>query len=400
MNVFFTFPDGSTVLAGELVHGTMDSGGMIPSAFRYAPGWLRHHGAFPLDPESLPLRPGVFEASNLAPPLGVFDDALPDDWGRRLIFMHQKIPMREQTVFRLLRELGSDTMGALSFSDARKPPARKWVTHDIADLMAAAERIDAGETIEDSALHRLFEAGATPGGARPKAIVLIDEARWIVKFPSMHRDRGFDVPGLEVVCLDLARQAGIDVPEFRLLDINGRHCTAVRRFDLTAAGRIHMLSIRTLGCERGGRYLNSYGEVMALVRKHSAEQGDVEALFARMVFNAAIGNTDDHSKNFSMIRDEAGYRLSPAYDLVPNINGNAFHTLSMGNTPGTPSHSELLAIGKSWLGDVGAAGAIIDRVATAVGRFGDVCREYGIEDRSVDHFTRDIGKRVRAIAFP
>lgn len=39
-------------------------------------------------------------------------------------------------------------------------------------------------------------------------------------------------------------------------------------------------------------------------------------LFRHMVFNASIGNVDDHLKNFWMLGASSGYRLAPAFDLL------------------------------------------------------------------------------------
>ncbi len=37
----------------------------------------------------------------------------------------------------------------------------------------------------------------------------------------------------------------------------------------------------------------------------------------RMVFNAMVTNNDDHPRNHALLRTPAGWRLSPAYDIVP-----------------------------------------------------------------------------------
>jgi serine/threonine-protein kinase HipA len=40
-------------------------------------------------------------------------------------------------------------------------------------------------------------------------------------------------------------------------------------------------------------------------------------LFRRIVFNAAVTNNDDHPRNHAVRRTARGWRLAPAYDLVP-----------------------------------------------------------------------------------
>lgn len=70
------------VPAGEMV-SEIGEDGRGRGAFRYAPDYLDRPDAFALDPVSLPLREGEF---NVVHPgvFGVFEDSLPDDWGRRL----------------------------------------------------------------------------------------------------------------------------------------------------------------------------------------------------------------------------------------------------------------------------------------------------------------------------
>lgn len=46
-------------------------------------------------------------------------------------------------------------------------------------------------------------------------------------------------------------------------------------------------------------------------------EAECAELFRRMVFNAAVTNNDDHPRNHALLRRQKGWRLSPAYDLVP-----------------------------------------------------------------------------------
>jgi hypothetical protein len=78
--------DGGARLVGELATTDPLAGGRFESEFEYAPEWSADPTAFPIDPVSLPLRTrDRFRAEQFDPPLSVFDDALPDDWGRRLL---------------------------------------------------------------------------------------------------------------------------------------------------------------------------------------------------------------------------------------------------------------------------------------------------------------------------
>jgi serine/threonine-protein kinase HipA len=61
-----------------------------------------------------------------------------------------------------------------------------------------------------------------------------------------------------------------------------------------------------------------------------APSEDLVELFERMVFNAVIGNDDDHPRNHAATYNplENRWRLSPAFDVVPNPDEHP-NTLSM-----------------------------------------------------------------------
>ena len=398
LHVWITLPGGETTALGQLALGDPRPDGTSPTAFRYAPTWLVRPDAFPVnpDPQSLPLDAREFNGSHLGPPLQVFDDAMPDDWGRRLIAAENKLPMARQMPYWFLRAVGSGGLGALSFSEQPKPPKRQPSATDMEDLIQAAMDFDAGRPVEDRRLKRLYAAGATPGGARPKALVAADGHEWIAKFPSQVRDGGHDVVGLEATSLAAAAQAGLETPEFRLIDLGQRRALLVRRFDVMAAGgRCHMISLKTLCGERGGVFATSYDDPMGVIRKYaSAPQSDTERLFRQMAFNAAIGNTDDHLKNFAMLRDERGWRLSPAFDLTPDLGRNGEHVLTIGYSRNTPRGDELVAVGDRWLGDRRLALEIVHDVIDAVSTFRATAADLGVAQHSIEFFAADIGRRL------
>lgn len=402
LHVWLTLPDGEIAPVGELLFGPPRGDGTAPSAFRYAPEWLARPDAFALDPDpqSLPLDGREFQASHLGPPLQVMDDALPDDWGRRLIIAEQKLPMARQTPYEIMRAVAGSGLGALSFSAPRQPPPRPDDQFDLADLAQAAADFEAGRPVEDARLHRLCAAGGSPGGARPKARIVWQTQAWIAKFPSPTRDNGHDVVGLEAACLTLAARAGLDVPAIHLAEL-GRHAPwrvlLVRRFDITPqGGRCHMITLKTLCREGAGRYALSYDAPAEAIRKHSDDPGDLERFFRQMTFNAAIGNTDDHLKNFLMLHDERGWRLSPAFDLVPDIGQNREHILAMGYSR-TPARDDLVAVGRRWLGDADRALRIIDEVVETVSGFRATAEQLGVAPHSVERFAADIVERTKRL---
>ena len=397
LHVWVTLPDADRVHAGDLAFGDPDTHGRFESEFEYTEAWLRHPRAFDLDPESLPRASGRIRVRgmNLQPPLAVFEDSLPDDWGRRLLIFDGKLPRGAQGEPYLLRELGGDALGALAYSERGEPVRVRQSASAVhlAELVEAAERFEAGKLDDRANLRRLLEAGSTPGGARPKALVNTDDGEWIAKFPSRNRDGRFDVVGLEAAVMALAGKAGLDTPETRLVRVGSRRVLLVRRFDVTPqGGRRHMISLMTLCRERPGLYVLAYSEVATAIRKHSAApQEDVNAFFRHMALNALVGNTDDHLKNFWMLHDGRGFRLSPAFDLLPDVGERREHVLAFAGSQRAPSRAELLGLARAW--GVKGAAEILDAAAGATRGFRRVARKLGVAEENVAEIGADIDAR-------
>ena len=405
LDVWLTLPDASTARVGELACTDADAAGRFQSEFAYAEEWLRHPQRFALDPVSLPVGRGRFLAGKFEPPLGIFDDALPDDWGRALIVRSRQLPREQQGEPYLLRELADHGLGlgALAFARPGTPPAIRTQANDsdLAALAATAEGFEAGTENDPDRLRWLFAAGSSIGGARPKALLSDASGHWIAKLPSAKRDGRFDVVGLETVGLDLARGANIAVPDHHLMSLGGPgRALLVRRFDvLPGGGRRHMISLRTLCRERAGIHVQAYTELAEVVRKVSAEpQEDVRRLFQLMAFNAALGNTDDHLKNFWMVRDSSGYRLSEAFDLVPDVGERREHVLVFACERAAPTRAQLLDVAQRW--GVAEAGKLIDAVVGGVDAFAVVARAHGVPVANIDELTVDIERRLALLALP
>ena len=307
----------------------------------------------------------------LYPPLAVFDDALPDDWGRRLLAAAITADGGTPTVTQMLLRMRGGGTGALIFTATGTVPRadQSVPSTALSTLLTAAARFEAGTLPPSDEFRRLLEGSSRAGGARPKALVHDESGEWLAKFPSRARDGGYDVVGLEASCLMLARRAGVDVPESRLQMIGARRVLMVKRFDVTAeGGRYHMVSLRTLCKERPGIYVHSYSALAQVLLKHSASPADdLAALYRYMVFNAAIGNVDDHLKNFWMLARPGGLRLAPAFDLVPDIGGRGEHTLSFHQDFGCPTGTDMIALADEW--GVARAARIVDDVLEAADEF-------------------------------
>lgn len=373
---------GDVKLAGELATSDPAVGGRFEAEFEYAREWTSDPTAFALDPVSLPLLPAGrrFRSEQFEPPLGVFDDALPDDWGRQLLARAFQLDGRSPSPPEMLLALRGGGTGALLFTDGPIPidAATSVASRELGALLSAAAKFEAGTLPLDDEFRRLLEGSSRVGGARPKALVHDETGEWIAKFPSRTRDGIHDVVGLEATCLHLARRASLSVPESRLHTVARRRVLLVRRFDVTpTGGRIHMVSMRTLYKETRGVFATGYAQLARILEKYSsAPASDVAMLYRHMVFNAAIGNVDDHLKNFWMLALPFGYRLAPAFDLVPDVSQRIEHTLAFQYGFGCPTRRILIEIAKEWA--VPEPAETIDRVVDAVAKFPTAARELGV----------------------
>lgn len=319
------------VLIGEL--GTVRVSRGV--SLRYAPGWRA--AGFPLS-EDLPLIDNLFLPSSPETAVGAVDDARPDRWGERVIRFLDK-PSR-LSLMEYLYFAGDERFGALgvSTSAAAYLPRRLGPLPELSDaaqIDVLVKKIAAGELVP-AELRRLIAPGVTMGGARPKALVDIDGAPWVLKFSEPGEDT--DMPLVEHAAMTLAQQAGIRVATTLPVALARGHAVAVKRFDRMdgASGRrrLHALSanvaLRAAGEQRG------YPELAQLLRRRGvaeAAQGraDMAELFRRMVFNILMDNTDDHEKNHALLMNDRGeYTLSPAFDVLPSGHALGYQQMRVG----------------------------------------------------------------------
>ena len=297
--------------------------------FEYDPAFIAT--GHELSPFNLPLRPGVHTRDGGKLP-GLFDDSLPDAWGRRVMlewFRRQGTAGHDVTPLAMLAYVGAHGMGALTYEPARDAPEQLWRSVSLDALQAAALRAEQAGEID---LNLLAEVGSSAGGARPKALIALPRQgtgrtlagagevptthdAWLVKFDtSPDNSHG---PMEEAYAL-MARAAGVEMPETRLLETKldrqvQRHF-AVKRFDRESAERIHHHTLAAM-LHVGGGDLN-YETFLRVARRLTQDEGEVWRAFRRAVFNALASNRDDHGKNHGFLYRDRKWQVGPAYDLT------------------------------------------------------------------------------------
>ena len=393
---------GDSLRAGEIRVADPDPrhGGRLQGEFRYDRGYLEGPPslALPLDPIHLPLQPGIFSADRPHAGIhGVFEDSLPDAWGRGLLIRRHQLPRSHQDPAHLLLYLGRNGLGALAYGSDDAPPLTSPTTsHDTHALIEAAERYDRNPAeLGDAELAALFRAASSPGGARPKLLVEHQGASCIAKLGSS-RDQ-VDMVRVEAACLTLAVTAGLEVPHFRVVEFGRHPALLIERFDVHGVqGRHHMLSMQTLlGADDW--YHLGYADLADLVRRLSDRpEVDLPALYRQMVFNAFIGNTDDHLKNFCLLHRGDAWRLSPVYDLTPDEPQRGEHVLHFGPTGYEPNANALAALAGAFGLSPRKAHLIRDQVTTAMAGWRETFLNCGVSQGDLERLAPDIelrGKR-------
>ena len=168
-------------------------------------------------------------------------------------------------------------------------------------------------------------------GVQPKlSISLINEARgknsrltivgaldgnYILKPP--HADYP-EMPQNEHATMRLAEVYGIKVVPSSLIHLqSGELSYITKRIDRTPEGKkIHMLDMFQI-TEAYDKYRSSMEKIGKAIDNYSENTLlDKLFFFELTIFSFLTGNNDMHLKNFSMIKTDFGWSLSPAYDLL------------------------------------------------------------------------------------
>lgn len=332
-------------------------------AFEYDSEWVAK--GFSISPFSLPLEKKVFlpKYDPFDGLFGVFNDTLPDGWGRLLIdrlLLKNKIEPGSINPINRLSITGTSGMGALIYKPENPLAKHNWV-FDLDKLAIESEKILNSEFSNN--LDELAAAGGSSGGARPKILTKINGEDWLIKFFSSQDPK--NTGEIEYLYSQTAKSCGIKMPETKLFESN--RCSGyfgVKRFDRINEERVHMVSVSGL-LETTHRIPNlDYKILMKLTLQLTNSFEEVKKLYRLMCFNVFSHNRDDHSKNFSFLYNlkTAGWQLSPAYDLTFSHSINGEHATTVNGEEKNPSKDDLLAVAK----DIGLSLRIAKKIILEV----------------------------------
>ena len=169
------------------------------------------------------------------------------------------------------------------------------------------------------------------------------------------------------------------------VQVAGRDVLLVDRFDRDAGGgRTAFVSALTIfGLhEMAGRHA-TYHDLADVIRQRFVRRKDtLRELFARIVFNIAVGNTDDHARNHAAFWDGDRLALTPAYDFCPQARAGGEHAQAMAIAPDGGRLSQfatcLSAANHYDLSESGARAIIDLQIRVVTERWDEVADEVGL----------------------
>ena len=354
-----------------------------------------------ISPMRLPLQTGVqsFEYDLFEGLPGVFNDSLPDGWGRLLFdrfVRSQGILPADITPLDRLAHIGNHGLGALIF----EPDYSATDTHDEINLDSLA--IQAQEVLDgasEDVLAELIALNGSSAGARPKALIGINDKQdhiihgvhdlpddyspWMVKFPNSQD--GLDAGAIEYVYALMAKEAGITMPDVHLFPSQkGAGYFAIKRFDRNGGKRYHMHTACGLLHSDFRTPSLDYEDLIALTGMLTRDVREIEKMYQLAVFNVLAHNRDDHSKNFSFLMDNEGqWALSPAYDLTFSSGPRGEQSTMVMGEGRNPNVDHLMKLAEEANIKQDRAIEIIDATRASLAKWPELAKKYGVSDANI-----------------
>ena len=378
--------------------------------FEYDPAFIASSSE--ISPLKLPLRSGVFTSPD---PIfdglfGVFNDSLPDGWGRLLLDRTvEKHGVRRGQLNPLdrLAYVGQNGMGALSY----EPDLSRYSGDDqplALDRLAEESAVMlAGESEE--VFEELLRLSGSSAGARPKIVTQVSADKkkiihgpvelkrgfehWMIKFASSQDPR--DIGAIEYAYSLMAKEAGVEMPETHLFRTRKRGYFGAKRFDRKGDRRLHMHSLSGLIHADHRNPSLDYTMLLRVVLVLTKNIVEVEKAYALACFNVLAHNRDDHAKNFSfLLNDASAWVFAPAYDLTFSEGPAGEQSTMVMGEGRNPGVEDLRALGKEH--NLKNAPRILAGVQKAIARWRDHAGAAGVSARSTATIAESMSGRVKA----
>jgi len=379
--------------------------------------WFKYDADFinrkiELSPFKLPLTDKIYAAENYPFDglFGVFNDSLPDGWGRLLLdrtLISKGISLQEVTPMDRLAFVGRYGMGALIYEPDYSEQTTGIKTLELDVIAGHIQQIIEGTSNE--ILDELYRLGGSSNGARPKILVGYHPVgnqlshgatdlpdgyeNWMIKFPS-----GTDLPdiaNIEYAYYKMATDAGIKMNPCKIFTgKSGKNYFGTKRFDRQNGQRIHMHSASGLLHDNFRMSTMDYGHLMDCAFRLEKHIIAYEKVIRLATFNVYANNRDDHSKNFAFLMDASGkWELSPAYDLTFSYSYNGMHSTMVVGESREPGKKQLLELALNF--GVKNPDSIIEGVKDVVSLWNKYADECGVTISSRNRISKVLNQNLK-----
>lgn len=339
-----------------------------------------------ISPIMLPLSENIYAFDDLAgvPAFkgmaGVFADSLPDRFGNKMIDAWLAEQGRAKDSFTAIERLcytGSRGMGALEYRPATGSVSVEE-NLDVTEMVKLASSVlsdkqDAILSDKKASIAQLIEIGSSAGGARAKAVIALNERTgeirsgqllsssdfdyWLLKFDGVDKNGDHNIhdsrqyTNIEYAYYLMAKDAGINMNECRLLQKDGLCHFMTKRFDRENGKKLHMITLAGLAhLDYNTPCSCSYEMYAEYAKRIGISQSEIEEIYRRMALAVEGVNCDDHVKNFSFLMNKKGeWRISPAYDITfayhPDNKWFSRHQMTINGKAGEITDEDMIACG-------------------------------------------------------
>lgn len=371
--------------------------------FRYNADFLKH--GFNISPIKLPFTNEI-NSAGFEPfdgLYGVFNDSLPDGWGRLLFdrtLASKGVDMQNLTPLDRLAYVGDTGMGALCYKP--KFDEDVAISSEIELDLIAREMNHILKGSDSDIIEELFTLGGSSGGARPKIFVGYNSFTneiihghhqltkgfedWIIKFPSSSDPK--EIANIEYAYHKMALKAGLEMSDCKLFTgRSGQAYFGTKRFDRVNGKRIHMHTASGLMHDNFRMSTMDYGHLMDCAFQLEKHVRAYEKVLRLAAFNVYAHNRDDHSKNFSFLMDAKGdWNFAPVYDLTFSNSAYGFHSTMVAGESYKPGRKNLLELGKHF--GIKKPELILEEVQEAVALWNSIAKECGVSHSTVKNIEK------------
>ena len=300
---------------------------------------------------SLPLQKESFKENACR---AYFGGLLPENPNiRELLAKKYKININND--FKLLEAIGRDCAGAISFHEKNEPEIEQEFIKISGKFLSDAEL---KKYIEELPYRPYMGNRLSLAGAQEKTAVCVINGKIAMPnddIPTTHiiktaLPKYIQSIQNEFICMNAAKQIGIIVPDVEIRKIDDLEFLLIERFDRdideycngnvdnfwghtkdceTCTNHSEKQCLRmkrilqedfaqSLGIKSKDKYKVTFKDCLKVLNQTTAPAAVKQEFVKRVIFNYLIGNTDAHSKNFSLsfYWEENFIDLAPAYDML------------------------------------------------------------------------------------